>query len=219
MKTTNDNSHKKTEKRVIFGTGPLGLSAMDALVANGYTGITLVNRSGKVDESLPTGVTIVQGDVTRPDDVARICADATVVFLLRPAGLQPLARGIPPMIQAFLQGMARSQAKVIVGENLYMYGSTNGQPIRETLPNAATTRKGKARAEVATMLLDAHKAGKIKVAIGRASDFYGPRLLGSSVGEILFGAALEGKTVNQMGDLSTPHTYTISRTSALRWSR
>ena len=112
------------------------------------------------------------------------------------------------MIQAFLQGMSSSKAKVIVGENLYMVGSPKGQPIRETMPNAATTSKGKARAEVATMLLDADKAGTAKVAIGRASDFYGPRVLGSSVGEILFGAALEGKTVNQMGDLSTPHTYT-----------
>jgi len=58
------------------------------------------------------------------------------------------------------------------------------------------------------MLLDAHKAGKVKVAIGRASDFYGPRVIDSSVGEILFGAALEGKTVNQMGNLSMPHSYT-----------
>ena len=82
MTTTNDNSSKTTEKHVIFGTGPLGLSVMDALVANGYTGITLANRSGKVGESLPAGVTVVQGDVTKPDDVGRICADATVVFFL-----------------------------------------------------------------------------------------------------------------------------------------
>ena len=72
MTNTNDNSNKKTKKHVIFGTGPLGLSIMDALVVNGSTDITLVNRSGKVGESLPAGVTVVQGDVTKPDDVARI---------------------------------------------------------------------------------------------------------------------------------------------------
>ena len=208
MTTTNDNSNKKTKKHVIFGAGPLGLSIMDALVANGYTGITLANRSGMAGESLPAGVTIVQGDVTKPDDVARICADATVVFFCAQPAYTRWPEEFPPMIRAFLQGMARTQAKVIFGDNLYMYGSSNGQPIRETMPYAATTRKGKARAEVATILLDAHKAGTVKVAIGRASDFYGPRVIDSSVGEMLFGAALEGQTVNQMGDLSLPHTYT-----------
>jgi len=208
MTTTNNNESIKTEKHVIFGAGPLGLSVMDALVVNGYTDITLVNRSGKVGESLPSGVTVAQGDVTNPGDVDRLANSATVVFFCAQPAYNRWPEEFPPMIRAFLQGMAHSQAKVIFGDNLYMYGSTNGLPIRETLPNAATTRKGKARAEVATILLDAHKAGTVRVAIGRASDFYGPRVIDSSVGEMVFSAALEGKTVNQMGDLSMPHTYT-----------
>ena len=73
------------------------------------------------------------------------------------------------------------------------------------------TRKGRARAEVANMLLDAHRQGKLQVVIGRASDFYGPRVVDSMAGEIVFAAAMAGKTVNMAGDIDLPHTLTYIR--------
>ncbi len=92
-----------------------------------------------------------------------------------------------------------------------MYGPTAGQPIHENLPYAAETNKGKARAQVANMLLEAHQQGKLEVVIGRASDFYGPRVKYSAVGEMLFEAAIEGKAANMMGNLDLPHTLTYIR--------
>jgi nucleoside-diphosphate-sugar epimerase len=61
------------------------------------------------------------------------------------------------------------------------------------------------------MLLAAHKTGKVEVTIGRASDFYGPRVTDSFVGELLFKAALMGKTANLTGNLDLPHTLTFIR--------
>ena len=90
-----------------------------------------------------------------------------------------------------------------------MYGPTGGEPIREDMPYAATGRKGKTRAQVAKMFLDAHAAGKIKVTIGRASDFFGPRATDTAVfGDRFFAAVAAGKAVDVFGDLSLPHTYT-----------
>jgi nucleoside-diphosphate-sugar epimerase len=92
-----------------------------------------------------------------------------------------------------------------------MYGPTNGEPIHEELPYAANGRKGRTRALLAQKLLDAHAAGQIQVTIGRASDFYGPRVTDSAVGEMVFAAALAGKAINVLGDPDQPHTYTFIR--------
>src|SRR5215207_3133009 len=50
--------------------------------------------------------------------------------------------------------------------------------------------------------------GKVRVAIGRASDSFGPRVLVSAAGEQVFGRAVEGKSAQLAGDPDQPHTYT-----------
>jgi nucleoside-diphosphate-sugar epimerase len=170
--------------------------------------VTLVNRSGQVGELFSDGVQIVRGDATDPDQVAAVCADAEIVFHCAQPGYANWPEQFPPISRGILDGLSGTRARLIVGENLYAYGPVSG-PIREDLPYAATTRKGKVRAEMAHMLLDAHQAGRVRVAIGRASDFYGPRVLSAvNVGDLLFEAALAGKTANLVGDLDQSHTYT-----------
>ena len=60
---------------------------------------------------------------------------------------------------------------------------------------------------MATALLDAHKKGRVRVAIGRASDFFGPGVRQSAMGARVFEPALTGQTATVLGDLSLPHTY------------
>jgi nucleoside-diphosphate-sugar epimerase len=59
-------------------------------------------------------------------------------------------------------------------------------------------------------LMEAHKSGKVRVAIGRASDFFGPRVLASAAGEQVFGRAVQGKSAQVAGDPDQPHTYTYA---------
>jgi nucleoside-diphosphate-sugar epimerase len=90
-----------------------------------------------------------------------------------------------------------------------MYGRPNGQPLTETHPYAAHTKKGKLRAQMARDLLAAHQAGNVQVAIGRASDYFGPRGGAQSMlGDRVIPAALAGKTATVLGDPDQPHTYT-----------
>ena len=100
------------------------------------------------------------------------------------------------MTKGILEGVSRTGAKLIYGDNLYMYGNTKDKPISENLPYNATGHKGKVRAQTAEVLLDAHKRGEIKVVIGRGSDFYGPLVLNSTLGEMFFKSALSGKPAN-----------------------
>ncbi len=109
-------------------------------------------------------------------------------------------------------------ARLVIGDNLYMYGDVSGQPLTEDLPNAATTRKGRLRAEMAEAALAAHQAGKVKVAIGRGSDFFGPGVLNSGMGERAIRPALQGKSASLMGNIDMPTPTPSSMTLAGHWS-
>jgi nucleoside-diphosphate-sugar epimerase len=195
-------------KAVIFGAGQVGMTLMEQLVEKGVA-VTLVSRRGQVSETLPDGAVIVAGDVGDPATVARLAKDADVVFETAQPAYTEWPQKFPPLMQSIIDGLAQTTTPMIFVDNLYMYGATHGQPIREDLPYAATGHKGKTRAQVANMLLDAHKAGKIRVTIGRASDFLGPRAVDSAVfGQRFFDAAWAGKPVDLFGNPDLPHTYT-----------
>ena len=107
-----------------------------------------------------------------------------------------------------LDGAAAAGAKLVSMENVYMYGSTGGASITEDVPYAATTRKGRVRAQMAEQWQSAHRAGKVRATAGRASDFFGPRGRLSQMGERVFDRALAGKTAEVLGDPDQPHTFT-----------
>jgi nucleoside-diphosphate-sugar epimerase len=106
-----------------------------------------------------------------------------------------------------IEGAAATGAKIVYGDNLYMYGPVEG-PIREDLPHRPVGPNTRARAEVAMMLMNAHATGKVRATIGRASDFYGPHARQSTVGDGVFARALAGKAAQVLGDPDTPHTCT-----------
>ena len=99
-------------------------------------------------------------------------------------------------------------ARLVYADNLYAYGPVDG-PLTEDLPPAAKGPNGRLRAELAKTLLDAHRSGKMQATIGRASDFFGPGVRLSTVGERVFGAAVQHKSAQVLGDPDQPHTYTF----------
>ncbi len=192
---------------VIIGTGPLGLWVAEKSIQQGHQ-VTLVNRSGRLADPLAASVPVVACDATQPDEVAQVCRDADAVFHCAMPPYTQWPEAFPSLTQGILEGVARTSARLIYGDNLYMYGDTHGQPLTEDLPPKATTRKGRVRADMAEMILEAHRRGDVPVAIGRGSDFYGPRVIHALFGQMFFEAAFAGKTANLLGDLQQPHTFT-----------
>jgi nucleoside-diphosphate-sugar epimerase len=60
---------------------------------------------------------------------------------------------------------------------------------------------------MSAQLLDAHQRGRVRVAIGRSSDFIGPGVRDSALGEFIFEPALAGKRAQTMGRPNTLHSY------------
>jgi nucleoside-diphosphate-sugar epimerase len=197
MASTND-------LHVIFGTGPLGLAVMRELVRQGKP-VHMVNGRGKA--VLPEGVELVASDAYLPDNTRRVTRGAAVVYQCAQPPYHEWAEKFPALQASILEGAAANGAKLVIGDNLYLYGEVD-EPIHEGLPYSATTKKGQTRAKMAEAALAAHQSGRLRVTIGRGSDFFGPGVLGSSLGQRVFTPALQGKTASAIGSLDQPHTYT-----------
>jgi nucleoside-diphosphate-sugar epimerase len=193
----------ENELHVVFGTGPLGKWTARELVRLGKT-VRMVNRSGKID-GMPAGVEVVAGDA---NDVAKnieVTKGATAVYQCAQPHYYEWAEKFPRFQAGIMEAAAKNGAKLIVGDNLYMYGDTHGQPIREELPYQPHTKKGKVRAEMAKAVLEAHKAGKVRAAIGRASNFFGPD--DYVVTDLTFRNAVNNKAINLLGRTDQLHTF------------
>lgn len=195
------------ELNVVFGTGPLAQSVMRALLKRGKK-VKMINRSGKRAAELPPEVELVGGDAYQTDFTRAVTAGAEAVYQCAQPEYHQWVAQFPPLQAAVLEGASAAGAKLIVGENLYMYGDTGGRPLHEDLPYTARTRKGRVRAEMACALLEAHRLGKVRVAMARGSDFYGPGVLGSVFGERTIVPLLRGKPAELTGSLVMPHTFT-----------
>jgi nucleoside-diphosphate-sugar epimerase len=193
------------ELHVVFGTGAVGMAVMDELVRRG-TRVRMINRSGRA--RVPHGVEVVGGDATDEGFTREASEGASVVYFTLSPPYYKWPELFPPLQTGVLEGAASAGAKLIAMENLYLYGPTGGRPITEDLPYAANTRKGRVRARMSEELMEAHTSGRVRVAIGRASDFFGPRGLASTAGEQVFGRAVEGKSAQLTGNPDQPHTYT-----------
>ncbi len=195
-----------SELHVVFGAGPLGRSVVEELVRRGVR-VRVVSRSGKMAEA-PAGVELAAGDLYNASVVRELTQGAAAAYQCAQPAYHEWPQKFPPLQAAIIEGLAGTGTKLVIGENTYMYGDTDGRPLTEGLPYAATTRKGKVRAAMSEAALAAHRAGKVRVALGRGSDFFGPWALDSGFGSRVFYPALAGKAASFGGKLDLPHTAT-----------
>lgn len=195
-----------SDLHVIFGTGAIGLATFDALRRRGRT-VRLVNHSGKA--AIPDDVEITAGDATDPAFATRAAHGATVIYQTMNPPYHQWSAQFPALQSGVLAAAEATGARLVSMENVYMYGRPDGHALTEDRENNAHTKKGQLRARMAEDLLTAHHAGRAEIAIGRASDYFGPRGgAQSNLGDRVFPAALAGKTSTVLGDRHQPHTYT-----------
>ena len=192
------------ELHVIFGTGPLGKWTARALAQMGKP-VHMVNRSGQAG-GLPPGVEVVQGDAYDVAKNVAVTQGATTIYQCAQPHYYEWPEKFPPLQAAILEAAAATGARLVVGDNLYMYGAPHGQPLREDSPVAPNTRKGRVRAAMAARVLEAHAQGKVRAAIGRASDFFGPD--DTALTSYAMQPAVKGKAINLMGRDDQPHSFT-----------
>jgi nucleoside-diphosphate-sugar epimerase len=156
---------------------------------------------------LPEGVEWRSADAADPDAATAAVDGAAVVYQCLNAPYTQWSERFPPLQAGVLSAAERAGALLVTLENVYGYGPTDGKPMTEDLPLDASTVKGRTRAAMTRELLGAADAGRVEIAIGRASDFFGPGATVSALGDRVFGNACAGKKADFIGDPDLPHTY------------
>ncbi|MFT3767587.1 MAG: NAD-dependent epimerase/dehydratase family protein [Minicystis sp.] len=199
-------SNERASLHVVLGAGQIGTRVADILLARGDR--VRIVRQGPAGAARP-GLEWVSGDITSTAFAAEATRGASVVYDCMnppyhrwPELLLPIARGA-------LHGAAKAGAKLVALDCLYMYGRPGG-PLREDSPLAPCSKKGALRVTLAEERLGAHRRGDVRVAIGRASDFFGPDLTYSFWSSRFFERIAAGKPGECMGDPDMPHSYTYA---------
>ena len=189
---------------VVFGTGQVGLALAGRLAGLGAE-VRAVSRRRPM--AMAPGIDWRGADATDLGAAADAAKGASVVYQCLNAPYTRWPDLFPPLQRGVLAAAERAGALLVTLENVYAYGPTGGEPMTEDLPLAATTSKGRARAAMTGELLSASAAGRVRAAIGRASDFFGAGATESTLGERVFGNAVAGKRADFIGNPDLPHTY------------
>ncbi len=187
---------------VVVGSGPVG-SGVALRFAEQGTPVTVITRRG----TGPAHELITRQGADAADGAALTAATVGAGALFNCAN-PPYHRWPaewPPMHRAMMTAAERSGALLVMMDNLYAFGPGSPMPMREGDPMTATGAKGAVRARMAQDLLDAHRAGRLRATLARASDFYGPEVLGAALGERTMPKVLAGKKVSLLGALDVPH--------------
>ena len=194
-------------KQVVFGcNGPIGVALMERLAGAGSE-VLGVCRSGQ--SVAPEGARIAAADVRDVEAAGRLAEGAEVVYGC--IGI-PYAAWVdlwPGIVEGLLGAAEAAGARLVFADNLYCYGSQH-RPLNEELPLTDYGRKPTLRAKMARTMLEADRVGRARVALVRASDFYGPRVTNSALGERVFPNLLAGKAVQLLGDPDAPHAFTYA---------
>jgi nucleoside-diphosphate-sugar epimerase len=190
------------EVHVVFGTGPLGRWTAQALLDMGKR-VRLINRSGQMADQ-PAGAEVIASDAYDAAKNIELTQEAAAIYQCAQPHYYEWPEKFPPLQRAIVEAAAANGAKLVVGDNLYMYGHFSGS-LREDAPVAPNTKKGRVRAAMAQEVLEAHARGTVRAAIGRASDFFGP--YDTALTGYAIQPGVQGKTVNLMGRTDQPHSF------------
>jgi nucleoside-diphosphate-sugar epimerase len=198
-----------SEIHTIFGAGQVGVQLARILAEQGKQ-VRLVRRSpaGPAID----GVVWLRGDVTDESFADEACRGASVVYnCTNPPDYHRWGNVLVPLFTAVWKAAARAGARVVVLDNLYMYGRPETVPFDERTPMRPCSEKGALRKQLVDELFAAHARGEVVATSGRASDYFGPDTPKAVLFNPRFFARLnKGAAVEVMGDADQPHSYSYT---------
>lgn len=176
---------------VLGAGGPIADELVNELHRHHTKDIRLVSRKpSRVNDTDE----LVAADLTDAAATSRAVAGSDIAYLTvgLPLDSELWERQFPVMMRNVIDACAEHGTKLVFFDNTYMYPGTS-TPQTESTPFAPAGRKGRVRGRLATMLLEAVRAGRVEALIGRAPEFYGPGRTTSYTNSLVFDRIKAGK--------------------------
>lgn len=194
---------------IIGSGGAIGIELAKALKQ--YTNdIRLVSRNPKkvndTDQLFPA-------DITDRDQLEKAVRGSDIVYVT--VGFvyshKVWEEKWPRFVEDLISACKGEECRLVFFDNVYMYDKEHLNGMTEDTPINPPSKKGKVRAEIAQMIMDEAKNGKLKALIARSADFYGPSIKNTSLlTETVFKPLGKGKKANWLGSANCKHSFTYT---------
>ncbi len=154
---------------------------------------------------MPADVEMVKANVADPAQAVPAASGASVVYQALNPPYHLWHELFPALQTAALDAAKTAKAKYVSIENLYMLDAS--KPMTESSPVAPVSRKGALRQKMAEEVRAAHTHGDVRTTALRSSDYYGPGVLNSALGERVFGNLVAGGKAQLGGSSNTLHSF------------
>ena len=175
--------------------------------------IRLVSRNPrKVNESDE----LFPADLSKPEMVDRAVEGSEVVYLVVGLDykLNVWEEQWPKLMRAVLDACIKYNSRLVFFDNVYMYDINAIPHMTEESSINPSSRKGEVRRQIAQMILDDIKAGRLLALIARSADFYGPDNEKSVVMEIGYKNLKKDKRANWFINADKKHSFTFTPDAA-----
>lgn len=197
---------------ILGANGTIG-SVLAKELTNYTDKIRLVSRNpARVNESDE----LFQADLSDPAIVDQAVEGSDVVYLVVgfDYNLKVWQEKWPRLMRAVINACIKHNARLVFFDNVYLYDIGAIPHMTEESPVNPPSKKGAVRKQIAQMLMDEVKAGKLMALIARSADFYGPGNDKSFVNELIFKNFLKGSRANWFVDADKKHSFTYSPDAA-----
>jgi len=172
--------------------------------------IRLVSRKPK---KVNTTDELMSANLLNVADVRKAVQGSSVVYVTVgfPYSIKVWRESWPKLITNVCKACKEHNCKLVFFDNIYMYDSNHLNGMTEETPINPPSKKGKVRAEIATMIMDEVREGKLTALIARSADFYGPTIQNTSMlTETVFKPLSNGKKANWMSSVNFKHSFTYT---------
>ncbi|MET0945524.1 MAG: hypothetical protein ABWY22_08945 [Flavobacterium sp.] len=202
--------------KTILGTGPLGLAVLEVLLKyNPKEKIILVNRTGEIDITIPSNVTLLSGEVTNKIDMEGVARKSKLIFSCIDESCQNAEDFYPAMASSLAYALKKTSAYLIFADNLYSYCNVKGQEMDEDMPHKAKTKKGLISASLINTLLKTENEFNNRVAFIKSANFLGPRNYKGIFGKDFLDKLHTEKRIFFYCKTVFPHTFTYVNDCAI----
>jgi nucleoside-diphosphate-sugar epimerase len=161
------------KKALVLGaSGGMGFAIVKELTARGIGVVAFARtkeRLVKLFEKDPN-VTIFCGNIFSLEDVQEAATGVDVIFHSANIPYPEWEERLPLLINNILTVAINEQSKLAIVDNIYAYGRSKGEKVKEEMEKNPDTKKGNIRLRLEKMI----KESGVPAVIAHFPDFYGP---------------------------------------------
>lgn len=196
--------------QTILGAGGGAGTEITRELANYTDTIRVVSRNPR---KVNANDQLMKADLTDPSQLDEAVNGSEIVYvtIAFDYNIKVWREKWPPFMRQLISSCSSHKAKIVFIDNVYLYDPKFLSDMTEETPVNPISEKGKVRAEVARILMEAVEKNKVEAIIARAPDFYGPGVAGSMLYQTVYLNLLKNKNPQWFGNPESIHNFIYSK--------